>query len=85
MSELPEGFIPHDGGPCPVPLDTMVFSRHRSGVISRQSYPAKWSDEWGRWNWSGTPYDGWNDNITAYRIAPTIKQSSIVQSEPDNA
>jgi len=22
MTALPEGFVPHDGGPCPVPLDS---------------------------------------------------------------
>ena len=63
-----DGWIEHDGGPCPVALDSKVFVMHRGGVESPVAIPAKWSEEWGRWAWSGTPYEGWGENIIAYRL-----------------
>ncbi len=30
--ELPEGWIAHDGGPCPVPLGSKVSVLYRNGV-----------------------------------------------------
>ncbi len=61
-----DGWIEHDGGPCPVPLDSKVDLLHRSNV-SITTVPALWSEEWGRWAWKGTRYEGWNENIIAYR------------------
>lgn len=58
MSELPEGFIPHDGGPCPVDggHPTVMFRdgrTHRFRLI-RASEPY--------WSHIGDP-----DDIIAYR------------------
>ena len=31
---LPAGWLPHDGGPCPVPLDSPVTIRVRGGEVT---------------------------------------------------
>ena len=66
MSELPKGFIPHDGGTCPVPLDSKPAIMVRSGEIeSEDSWPASfWAaggDDW--WRHQGNP----RNNIIAYK------------------
>ncbi len=66
--QLADGWIEHDGGPCPVALDSLVQIFHRGGHANKHFTPAGWSDEWGRWQWKGGPYDGWNENIIAYKL-----------------
>jgi hypothetical protein len=66
MTALPEGFVPHDGGPCPVPLNSKPVIMVRSGEIQTgESFPA--------WFWAAGDKDWWQhqgnrrNNIIAYR------------------
>ena len=65
MSELPEGFIPHDGGPCPVPLDSYPRVMLRGGELDRGVVTASFwtgeTDDW--WQWMGDA----ETNIIAYK------------------
>ena len=70
MTDLPEGFLPHDGGPCPVPGDTHVVVLHKSGIRS-DTYIDQYDgvDCASCWGWSHLGHPG---DIIAYR--PTPKQ-----------
>lgn len=50
-AELPEGWIAHDGGPCPVPADTRVqiwmrgerwTTAHKSAAVDPDDYEPQW-------------------------------------------
>ncbi len=64
MTVLPEGFVPHDGGPCPVPLDSMPAVMFRDGEIVENWPASNWGGEKDWWQWQGSRrgYD-----IIAYR------------------
>ena len=65
-NELPEGFIPHDGGPCPVPLDSMVEIVWGDGLtFSGRSAVGFtiWPENW-NWHLSGVPM---SERIIAYK------------------
>lgn len=60
--KIPEGFIRHDGGKCPVPLDASVSIMFADGMIDDGWLPARyWA--WGR----ALPCNSW---IIAYKPAP---------------
>lgn len=64
-----DGWIVHDGGPCPVPADAMVVVRFRDGYVEDAETAWFWSDknpadEFDYWKWQGLP--DWN--IVAYRL-----------------
>ncbi len=70
MTELPEGFVRHDGGPCPVPLDShpaVMFPSgriHDDGLYSAATYVGGGALELpDLWQWKGHP----QNNIIAYR------------------
>ena len=66
-AQIAEGWTAHDGGPCPVPLDTWVYVAFRDGVAIRTAVPAKtWThniDQWRHMNRAG--------DIIAYRLIPS--------------
>lgn len=67
MIALPEGFVPHDGGPCPVPLDSMPAIMTRSGEVQS-------GGSWRASFWQAGESDWWQhrgdhrNNIIAYRL-----------------
>lgn len=64
--ELPEGWLAHDGGPCPVPLDSYPEVRWNNGAISKWCTARTWSAEGardGRDFWRGEP----GNRIIAYK------------------
>ena len=67
---LPDGWIRHAGGPCPVPLDSKpgIVSADRVSVSPGISPARKWTlgihDNW--WTWDCPPAD----RIIAYRPEP---------------
>jgi hypothetical protein len=67
MTTLPEGFIPHDGGPCPVPLDQQVTVLFADGMQdeSEAGFWTGWEKEDAEnlWKWECDP----QDRIIAYR------------------
>lgn len=64
---LAAGGIPHDGGPCPVPLDSKPGVLFRDGIVKDTGHvPAR---EWTKgdwWQWHGRRID----NIVAYLPDP---------------
>lgn len=61
---LPEGFIPHDGGPCPVGADVRLEVVYRDGTRGRDPLA-------GDYEWSHSHDDVWPDfEIIAYRVIP---------------
>lgn len=73
MTALPEGFVPHDGGPCPVPLDQEVTVLYADGGWSaaEAGFWTGWeeSDQMNLWSWECAPYN----RIIAYR--PTQQET----------
>jgi len=67
MTSLPEGFVPHDGGPCPVPLDQEVTVLYADGGWSaaEAGFWTGWeeNDQMNSWSWECDPYN----RIIAYR------------------
>mgnify|MGYP006995913825 CR=1 FL=1 len=68
---LPDGFIAHDGGPCPVPLTERVDVVFRDGfdVTGCQGVAGSWGD---LWIWPTSRYGP--ADIIAYR--PTSSAGS---------
>ena len=73
MTALPEGFVPHDGGPCPVHLQAKVEVVFRSGQV-RHARRAEWWTafdskakfaEHDLWKWESPNHD---NDIIAYRL-----------------
>jgi hypothetical protein len=66
LPPIPEGFIPHDGGPCPVAEGVTVLCAMRGGPHLKANGLARWPC----WD-----HKGFNDDIIAYRIErdPTFK------------
>lgn len=71
MTAIPEGFTPHDGGPCPVDSETdvQIIMQNPEGRI----YDRDGADQAGWFNhlgwWKGS--ERWR--IIAYRIAEAVK------------
>ena len=66
MNEIPEGFIAHDGGPCPVDYDVAITPYYRGPVdhtlgVRRSFGPAI------KFAWQ---HDGQDDDIIAYAVQP---------------
>jgi hypothetical protein len=68
--EIPEGFKPHDGGPCPVPLDSrpgvMIRGFSRNHICQQPG-----GDDEARlfnWEWRGEFFPA---HIIAYREEPS--------------
>ena len=75
LTSLPDGFIPWDGGDCPVPLDSKVTIMCRSGATDTDTANVWW---WGRCNDGPLDYE-----ITAYRkeqpMAPTTEAPDLME------
>ncbi|MBF5091256.1 hypothetical protein F1640_14785 [Novosphingobium sp. NBM11] len=65
MTSLPEGFIPHDGGPCPVAPDTLVTVMSRNGCVSSGRYARFWDYPPSWWRWQSLDHD---NDIIAYKV-----------------
>jgi hypothetical protein len=53
--QIAEGWLPHDGGPCPVPLDSMQCMLTPLGVALPEQYgPTPKLARSGQWEWDGT-------------------------------
>lgn len=68
MTDLPEGYLPHDGGPCPVPLDSRPGVMFADGVCTGMGYMR--AINWDRW-WTGDAHNP-GDNIIAYKPDPAF-------------
>ena len=70
MIEIPEGWIPHAAGPCPVPLDSKPAIMAADGRITETGlWEARW---WGGTMYPGVVTDWWlheSDDPTAHIIA----------------
>lgn len=68
--EIPEGWIAHDGGPCPVPLRSRPQVMFRDGTIRDRPGVAdtasRYIGVWDNWRWLGPPHT----QIIAYKPAP---------------
>lgn len=64
---IPEGFIRHDGGECPVPGDSRPDVMHANGRITSGALANDWGSELGDW-WKHMRYTEWN--IIAYLPDP---------------
>jgi hypothetical protein len=58
-----EGWIEHDGGECPVPLDSAPHIKFRNGGHPVQSVVTA-----NAWEWEWEPADASDWDIIAYRI-----------------
>jgi len=71
--QIAEGWIEHDGGPCPVPLDSKVDVMFRDGSGSKRRHRAQW---WTAFNPVIAAQDLWRheagpeNDIIAYRPEP---------------
>ncbi|QCI93385.1 hypothetical protein [Novosphingobium sp. EMRT-2] len=66
MTSLPEGFVAHSGGPCPVAPDTMVTVVFRDGQVVERERAKFWSgpgEDW--WRWQSHNHD---NDIIAYKV-----------------
>lgn len=63
--QIADGWIAHDGGPCPVPFDDRVSVMCRDGVILHDDEEG---DCAGNWYWH---HDGGNGDIIAYHPETT--------------
>lgn len=66
-----DGWIEHDGGPCPVPLDSQPHIMWNNGSISRGDSARLWTFSAGRSGddfWKGIP----GTRIIAYRLERTM-------------
>jgi hypothetical protein len=59
-----DGWIDHDGGPCPVADEQLVLIRTRDGWEDTTFEPAGWWADGTDW-WQ---HRGLEDDITAYRV-----------------
>lgn len=70
MADIPDGWIAHDGGPCPVPLDSYPQVMARDGTIIRRRVAAgiwaRGSADW--WQHQGPER---NNHIIAYKPEPS--------------
>jgi hypothetical protein len=61
---IPEGWLPHTGGPCPVPLDSRPGVMFRDGEIAGRDFAA-----W-HWDWKHSANQDAPDDIIAYLPEP---------------
>jgi hypothetical protein len=62
-----EGWIEHDGGPCPVLDDEMPSLMFRDGEIALEgNFMAAW-----HWDWHHSPNHDAPDDIIAYKPEPS--------------
>jgi len=71
VMELPEGWIAHDGGICPVHVDDFVTYKLRMGWVSDSPVEAGFL----RWDWGRTPESASDpslrrNDIIAYKLEP---------------
>ena len=64
--QIADGWKPHDGGPCPVPLDRRVSVMFDDSIISTAT-AAFWANGHDWWQWEGAP----EHRIIAYREEPS--------------
>ena len=66
--QIAQGWKEHDGGPCPVALDSKPWVMFRDGVVVHGTVSAAF--------WAGPSFNWWqhgshgNDEIIAYREVP---------------
>lgn len=66
MTSLPEGFVAHSGGPCPLAADTLVtvmFLDGAAGVKKRAGFWSKGTRDW--WRWEDPNH---RNDIIAYKV-----------------
>ena len=86
MVEIPEGYIPHDGGPCPVPLDSKPGVVFADGCVldAGENNALVWSDYGSDWWRHEATIPGYN--IIAYLpdldyVAPTVTPEPTLPDE----
>ena len=62
--DLPEGFILHEGGPCPVAHYTKVAVIFRDESDDDDAVAWFWMQDVNWWEWEGDP----SDNIVGYKV-----------------
>ena len=81
---LPEGWLSHEAGDCPVPLETIVRVMHRTGAI-RNPRPARW---WTAFDPKFAEHDLWKhdgdqgQHIIAYKPISSEGDAFVLQNEP---
>lgn len=64
MSEIPEGFIAHDGGKCPVAGNVVIRPFYRGPADPKKGVLRSIGEAW-RFTWH---HDGEEDDIIAYAV-----------------
>lgn len=78
MTDVVDGWIEHDGGPCPVSPDTRVFVRFMDGLSDEGHQDGAETAGW----WSGSWRSAGNDRIIAYRLVEVGAMSKIDWDRP---